>query len=127
MYIQYTGFNVALNSRIYNFQVLDSAREQRAFTVRIQSDTNHWASLKLQDGPGICFERLERELEQETPASRAELNLHISELEIRDYIKRHYPPVKTAAPKDSEGLSTPPLKTTTGVPMVVGARGPWLR
>ena len=41
MYIQYTGFKVAMNSRIYNFQVIDAARDQRTFTVSIQSDTNH--------------------------------------------------------------------------------------
>jgi ActR/RegA family two-component response regulator len=109
MYIQYTGFDVAINSRIYNFQVLDSAREQRAFTVKIQSDTNHWASLKLQDGPGICFERLEKELDRETPVSRAELNLRISELDIRDYMKRHYPPAKTYGPKDLPELSAEPF------------------
>ena len=57
MYIQYRGFGVATNSRIYKFHVIDPTREQREFTVKIQSDTNHWASLKLQDGPGICFER----------------------------------------------------------------------
>jgi ActR/RegA family two-component response regulator len=101
MYIQYTGFNAAMNGRIYNFQVLDPAREQRAFTVKIQSDTNHLASLKLQDGPGICFERVEQELGRETAASRADLNLDITELDIRGYMKRHYPPVKTFRPKDS--------------------------
>jgi len=122
MYIQYTGFNVALNSRIYSFQVLDPAREQRAFTVEIQSDTNHWAALKLQDGPGICFERLERELEQETPTSRSGLNLHISELEIRDYIKRHYPPVKTYGPKDLPDHSAEPLHTPMTVPSAAAGR-----
>jgi hypothetical protein len=96
MYIQYTGFNVAMNSRIYNFQVIDAAREQRAFTVRIQSDTNHWAALKLQDGPSICFERLEQALGRETPVCGAELDLRISEQDIREYMARHYPPAKTA-------------------------------
>jgi hypothetical protein len=100
MYIQYTGFKVALNTRTYSFQVRDPAREQRSFTVQIESDTNHWASLKLQDGPGICFERLEHELARETPALPAETNLQISASEILDYVKRHYPPVKTYGPKD---------------------------
>lgn len=100
MYIQFTGFNVATNSRIYSFQVRDPAREQRVFTVSIQSDTNHWASLKLQDGPGICFERLELELSRETPEAPAELNLQISEQDIREYMKRHYPPVKTFGHRD---------------------------
>ena len=109
MYIQYKGFNVAMNSRIYEFQVLDPAREQRAFTVQIQSDTNHWPSLKLQDGPGICFERLEQELGRETPAMSAEQSLQISEVDILAYMKRHYPPVKTYGPKTLPELSPDPL------------------
>jgi hypothetical protein len=95
MYIQYTGFKVAVNSRIYKFQVIDAAREQRAFTVSIQSNTNHWAALKLQDGPSICFERLEQALGRETPACGAELDLHINDQDIREYLARHYPPAKT--------------------------------
>jgi|SRR5579862_811089 len=95
MYIQYTGFDMGSNSRIYKFQVLDPSRGQRAFTVQILTDTNYATALKLQDGPGICFERVERELARETPEFGAELELHISEFDIRDYIKRHYPPAKT--------------------------------
>lgn len=94
MYIQYAGFKVSQNSRIYNFEVIDPTQERRQFTVKIQSDTNHWAALKLQDGPSICFERLERELGCEIPASRADLNLQISEQDIRNYLARHNPPVK---------------------------------
>jgi hypothetical protein len=109
MYIQYTGFEVSRNSRIYNFRVLGLNREPRAFTVDIQSDTNHWATLKLQDGPGICFERLEQELGRETPASCAELNLHISAQDICKYLARHYPAVKAIAGKDTLGLPAGPL------------------
>ena len=123
MYIQYTGFKVAMNSRIYNFQVLDAAREPREFTVRIHSDTNHWAALKLQDGPGICFERLEQELGRETPAACAELNLRISEQDIREYLARHYPPVKTFGHKDVPELSAAPFNAPTIVPSAVAGRG----
>ncbi len=94
MYIQYTGFTVADNARIYTFHVLDAAKVQREFTVKIPSDTNHWANLKLQDGPGICFERLEKELVGETTAALAQTALSISELDIQEYLKRHYPPPK---------------------------------
>jgi len=128
MYIQYRGFAVAMNSRIYNFQVLDASRDPREFTVRIQSDTNHWASLKLQDGPGICFERLEQELGRETPAVCAELNLRISEQDIRKYLERHYPPVKTFGHKDLPELSAAPFNAPTIVPTAVAGRGlpePW--
>jgi hypothetical protein len=100
MYIQYTGFKVAINSRTYNFHVLDAAREPREFTVRIHSDTNLWAALKVQDGPGICFERLEQELGRETAAACAELNLHIREDDIREFLARHSPPREASEPKD---------------------------
>jgi hypothetical protein len=107
--------------------VLDPVGEQRAFTVKIQSDTNHWASLKLQDGPGICFERLEQELGRETPALHADLNLYISELDIRDYMKRHYPPVKHAVPREALDLSAEPLPRAAVAPSALAGRGPWLR
>jgi ActR/RegA family two-component response regulator len=123
MYIQYRGFSVATNSRTYNFQVLDPSRAQRAFTVKIQSDTNHWASLKLQDGPGICFERLEQELARETPAATAELDLQISEVDITSYIKRHYPPVKTYGPKTLSDDSPETLPAVSGGSFTPVGRG----
>jgi ActR/RegA family two-component response regulator len=123
MYIQYTGFKVALNSRTYNFQVLDATREPREFTVRIHSDTNLWTALKLQDGPGICFERLEQELGRETPAACAELNLHIREEDIREYLARHSPPGKASGHKDLPQLPAEPLDAPRNAPSVVAERG----
>jgi ActR/RegA family two-component response regulator len=123
MYIQYTGFNVVVNSRTYNFQVLDATRMPREFTVKIQSDTNLWAALKLQDGPGICFERLEKELGRETPASCAELNLRISEQDIREYMARHYPPVKAFGQRNLAEVSEEPLEMPTMAPSTMSGRG----
>ncbi len=116
MHIQYGGFEAVANSRTYTFRVLEAAREPREFTVRIHSDTNHWASLKLQDGPGICFERLEQELGRETPSAGAQLELQINEQDIREYLARHYPPVKkpfgqrepfSPEPPDAQALVPP--------------------
>ena len=92
MYIQYVGFNVATGSRIYNFDVIDTA-ETREFTVKVQSDAFRPARLKLQDGPGICFARLKQELQGETSESRAAAHLSISirEQDIQEYLERHYP------------------------------------
>ncbi len=90
MYIQYVGFNVAASSRIYNFDVLDTREEAREFTVKVQSEAFRPARLKAQDGPGICFERLEQELEGETQESRAESHLHIGEQDIEEYLEQHY-------------------------------------
>jgi SPX domain protein involved in polyphosphate accumulation len=91
MYIQYVGFNVAASSRIYNFDVLDTREEAREFTVKVQSEAFRPARLKLQDGPGICFERLEQELERETQKSRAEAHLSIRERDIQEYLEGRYP------------------------------------
>jgi hypothetical protein len=131
MYIQYRGFKVASNSRIYDFHVLDATRGPRDFTVKIQSDTNLWVSLKLQDGPGICFERLEQELGRETSTACAEPDLHINEHDIREYLARHYPAVKTTRSKNLPELSAEPLQAPTiarlaerGGPLVVPGSDP---
>lgn len=89
MDIQYVGFNVAASSRIYNFDVIDS-KEAREFTVRVQSEAFRPARLRVQDGPSICYERLNQELEGETLESRAEAHLRIGKRDIQDYVERHY-------------------------------------
>jgi hypothetical protein len=91
MYIQYVDFNVAAGSRTYRFDVIDTPREAREFTVKVQFEAFRPAFLKLQDGPGICFARLERELQGETQEARAEAHLSIGERDIREYLERHYP------------------------------------
>jgi hypothetical protein len=100
MYIQYVGFNVAANSRIYNFDVIDTA-EAREFTVKVQSEAFRPARLKLQDGPGLCFARLQQELQGETQESRAEAHLSIGERDIQAYMERHNPRKPSSRPKGS--------------------------
>jgi hypothetical protein len=93
MYIQYIGFNVAASSRIYNFDVIDRAEEAREFTVTVQSEAFRSAHLKFQDGPDLCFERLEQELERETRELRAAAHLSIGKRDIEDYFEGHDPRV----------------------------------
>ena len=95
MFIQFAGHDIGVNSRIYNFDVMDPPREAREFTVQIESETSRWVSLKLQDGPSICFERLRRELERETPELHAEAHLHIGEQDVKEYLARQHPKKKT--------------------------------
>jgi hypothetical protein len=91
MYIQYVGFSVASSSRIYGFHVIDTPREDREFTVKVQSGAFGAARLRLQDGPAICFARLKQELQDETQESRSGSNLSIEEHDIREYWERHHP------------------------------------
>ncbi len=94
MLIQFAGYDIEANSRIYNFDVVDPPREAREFTVAIESKTSRWGSLRLQDGPGICFERLRHELERETPELCAESHLRIGEKDIQEYLARQRPQKK---------------------------------
>ena len=92
MYVQYVGFNLAPSSRIYAFHVIDTPGEVRDFTVNVQSWTLlNSPPLKLQDGPGLCLERLKQELERETKETRAVTDLRIGEQDVQGYLKRHYP------------------------------------
>ena len=100
MYIRYVGFNVTASCRTYNFDVIDTA-ETREFTVKVQSDAFRPARLKLQDGPDICFARLQQELQGETQESRAEAHLSIGEGDIQEYLGRHYPRKPSSSPKSS--------------------------
>jgi hypothetical protein len=104
MYIQYVGFNVAANSRIYNFDVID-LNEAREFTVTVGSEAFRPARLKLQDGPNICFARLKEEILRETQESRAEAHLSIAEQDIQEYLERHPPrePVGKWKPRTGDG------------------------
>jgi len=100
MYIQYVGFKVSASSRIYSFDVI-GAEKPREFTVKVQSKAFRPACLKVQDGPGICFDRLKQVLEAETAGSRAEAHLSIGERDIQEYLERHpenKPHINKAAP-----------------------------
>jgi hypothetical protein len=88
MYIRYVGFNIANNSRIYNFDVIDP-KEAREFTVAVRSEAFRPASLKLQDGPNICYGRLKQEMLRETQGSPAEAHLSITEHDIQEYLEQH--------------------------------------
>jgi len=89
MYIRYVGFNLAASSRIYNFDVIDT-KETREFTVKVHATAFRPAALKLQDGPAICFARLERELQGETQEARVEAHLSIVERDIQEYLERQH-------------------------------------
>jgi len=92
MYIQYVGFEAAASSRIYAFHVINAPDAARDFTVTVQSQAFRPDGLRLQDGPGICFARLDQALQGQTQASPAECHLMIGERDIKEYLGKHHPP-----------------------------------
>jgi hypothetical protein len=91
VYIQYVGFIVGGGSRFYDFDVIDAAEKAREFTIKVRSEAFRSSPLRFQDGPDICFKRLEQELEGETRESRAQSHLEVGEKEIQEYVARNYP------------------------------------
>jgi len=85
------GFSVAVTSCTYAFRVIDPPDEIRQFTVKVQLEAFRSTRLKLHNGPGICFARLKRELDGETPELRAATRLDIGEQDIQEYLERRYP------------------------------------
>ncbi|HEY6272366.1 MAG TPA: hypothetical protein VIX19_10280 [Terriglobales bacterium] len=81
MYIQYVGFNVGHDSRIYNFDVID-AKQSRHFTVEIRLEAFQPLLLRFQDGPGISFACVKKGLEEETDESRALVHLNVGEPDV---------------------------------------------
>jgi hypothetical protein len=111
MFIQFAGYDIEANSRIYNFDVMDPPREAREFTVEIESKMSRWRSLKFQDGPGICFERLRRELERETSELCATSHLQIGEQDVQEYLARQHPRGKAFGHKSGLGYPLNPHYT----------------
>jgi len=98
MYIQYRGFSIEATSRVYAYHVIDPPQGSREFTVDVQTDEFRFSSLKIQDGPGICYARLKQELDCETDESPAEIHLRITQRDIQVYMEKTYPkPVKKRA------------------------------
>lgn len=91
MNIQYVGFNVGATARVYTFRVVEALEKIREFTVKVQLQAFRSTPLKFQDGPDLCLARLKRELEGETQASRAGLNLRIEGEDIQHYLERRHP------------------------------------
>lgn len=88
MYIQYEGFETTASSRVYAFHVINAPEAAREFTVTVQSQAFRPDGLKLQDGPGICFARLGKELLGHT--SPVECHLMIGERDIKEYLEQHH-------------------------------------
>jgi len=105
MHIQYVGLDNSISSRIYAFHVIDPPGESREFTVQIESGSFCAGSLKFQDGPGVCFARLQKELEGETHESHAESHLRVGEQDIHAYRALHYP-LKTTSGRKGNGAGS---------------------
>lgn len=96
--IQYRGFANAETSRVYSFVVTEGAEDAREFTVKIQLTVFRNTSLKFQDGPEICSDRLKRELAGENEETRAASHLTINAGDTQEFLDRRHPRKRKPGP-----------------------------
>jgi hypothetical protein len=93
--IRLKGCIVSDAFRTYDYEVVESAGESgeaRQFHVQVSLELFRSTPLKYQDCPLLTRERLEEQLDQETPDSLARSSLHVTQPDIVSYMERHYPP-----------------------------------
>jgi hypothetical protein len=90
VYIQYVGFDVGHDSRVYNFEVI-ATEESRHFTVEVRSEAFQPLLLRFQDGPDICFAHLKKGLQEETEQGRLLTHLMLGKEEVQAYLEAHRP------------------------------------
>lgn len=66
MQIQYMGFEPKARSRDYSYRVLDPKSEAREFTLSILNQSFLDRRLPYQDAADLCYQRLQRALNDET-------------------------------------------------------------
>jgi hypothetical protein len=89
--IQYTGFELRPRGRDYSYRVVGPKSEAREFTLTISNQAFEDRRVFYQDGAGICYQKLQRELSAETSESPLTRHFTISDQELASYAEQHRP------------------------------------
>ena len=86
--VQYVGFESKAQVREYTFNVREASTEPREFRLTIANEAFDCHRVRYQDAPGICSEKLGRELI--TYANHPPKNHYrITDAELDDYRSAH--------------------------------------
>jgi hypothetical protein len=97
-HVEYVGFTTRGAAREYTLRVRPAAGEPHNFTLAIQNEAFLARRVRYQDGPDVCFLKLQRELAacaDGFPASR----LSVSDAELEEYRSAHTPKPPQRRPK----------------------------
>ncbi len=86
--IEYVGFTVSGAMRDYTLTVSQPSGESHAFTLAIPNEAFLGRRARYQDGPDICFLKLQRELIAHGDALPA-LYLEVTDAELEEYRTAH--------------------------------------
>ena len=96
--IEYLGFTVNESTREYRLRAKQPGGEFQAFTLSISNEAFLAHRVRYQDGPDICFLKLQRELiacGDTLPA----LHHDVTDAELEDYRATHTPKPNKNRPK----------------------------
>lgn len=84
---EYLGFSVNETTRAYQLKVTQASGEERVYTVSIKNRAFLEQRVRYQDGPAICFLKLERELAA-CGDGAPPLNLRVTDTELADFLEQ---------------------------------------
>ncbi|HET8648307.1 MAG TPA: hypothetical protein VFO85_22610 [Vicinamibacteria bacterium] len=105
--VEYLGFRTTADCREYLLRCRTGA-DRKEYTVGIAHETFASGRAKYQDGPAICYAKLERELQAAEPAQTS--HFEVSEEDLQAFQAAHASPQKKrhkAAPPAEGGEPAP--------------------
>ncbi|MGH9430727.1 MAG: hypothetical protein ACRD3T_04230 [Terriglobia bacterium] len=95
MQIQYLGFELRARGRDYNYRVIAPKAENREFTLTISNQAFVEKHVPYQDAPDICYQKLQKALDAETPEQQLPRHATLSGQELDEYREKYRPAKKT--------------------------------
>ncbi len=96
-HVEYLGFGTTAAAREYRLRVRQGT-EAHDFTLTIANDAFLRHRLRYQDGPGICFVKLQKELAGCADGLPAAI-LRVTDAELEEYRSAHAPKLPQRRPK----------------------------
>lgn len=102
--LEYIGFTPRKDAREYTLRVTPATGGGSEFTLVIDNEAFLAQRVRYQDGPEICYLKLQRELSSREEGTLPALRMHVTDAELEEYRLAH-------APKsDARGARLPLLK-----------------
>jgi len=98
-HVEYLGFTPGDKRREYTLRVRVEAGESLDFTIWIPNEAFLSRRVRYQDGPEICFLKIQREL-LACPEGMTPLRLEVTETELAEYRVAHSPVLRANRRKE---------------------------
>jgi hypothetical protein len=89
--IQYLGFQLKPRGRDYLYRVVARNTENREFTITISNQSFVEKRMPYQDAAGLCYQKLRKDLDFETPEKPLPSHATLSDQELDEYLETHRP------------------------------------